>query len=161
MRTLDAFMPTYEFSERHAVEVSAPPERVDRAVREVTLAEMPVVRALFALRGLPRRGANRPVLSAFREATTVLEDVPGEGLVLELRGQFWRLRGGRGEPSATAVVDVRSERAGVLSTERRVHVEDAAARRKFRRYWRVIRPFSGLIRVRMLRAAKRRAEAAA
>ncbi|MDX6511617.1 MAG: hypothetical protein QOE36_1121 [Gaiellaceae bacterium] len=161
MRTLDAFLPSYEFSERHAVSVDAPPARVDRAVREVTLAELPVVRALFALRGLPRRQGDVPVLTVFGGSTTVLEDVPGEGLVLELRGQFWRLRGGRGEPSATAVVDFRTDHAGILSTETRVHVADAGARRKFARYWRVIRPFSGLIRIRMLRAAKRRAEAAA
>ena len=161
MRTLDAFLPSYEFSERHAVKVDASPDRVDRAVREVTLAELPVARALFALRGLPRRRADLPVLTAFGDSATVLEDIPGEGLVLELRGQFWRLRGGHGEPSATAVVDFRIDLAGVLSTETRVHVADAGARRKFGRYWRVIRPFSGLIRVRMLRAAKRRAEAAA
>jgi hypothetical protein len=48
-----------------------------------------------------------------------------------------------------------------LSTETRVHVADPAARRKFRRYWFVIRPFSGLIRILLLRAARRRAEALA
>ncbi len=46
-----------------------------------------------------------------------------------------------------------------LSTETRVHVADPPARRKFRRYWFVIRPFSGLIRILLLRAARRRAEA--
>jgi hypothetical protein len=48
---------------------------------------------------------------------------------------------------------------GSLSTETRVHIEDPGSRRKFARYWRVVRPFSGLIRVSILRAAKRRAEA--
>ena len=48
------------------------------------------------------------------------------------------------------------------------HVDrDAGARRRsalarlFARYWRVVRPFSVLIRVLVLRAARRRAEAAA
>jgi hypothetical protein len=57
-----------------------------------------------------------------------------------------------------AVVDFRIE-PPFLTTETRVHVADPAARRKFARYWRVIRPFSGLIRILMLRGAKRRAEA--
>jgi len=37
-------------------------------------------------------------------------------------------------------------------------VEDPRSRRKFARYWRVVGPFSGLIRTSLLRAAKRRAE---
>ena len=42
-----------------------------------------------------------------------------------------------------------------------IHVADPVARRKFARYWRVVRPFSGLTRIVFLREAKRRAEAAA
>ena len=48
----------------------------------------------------------------------------------------------------------------LLSTETRVHAADNATRRRFGRYWRLIRPFSGLIRIVFLRAARRRAEAA-
>jgi peroxiredoxin len=88
---------------------------------------------------------------------TVVEDTPGEGIVLSVTGQFWRLRGRGSEPPATAVVDFRSA-PGRLSTETRVHVPDPVSRRKFERYWRVVRPFSGLIRMSVLRAAKRRAE---
>ena len=155
MKALDEFMPRYEFAERHRVTIEAPPERVDRALREMTLADVPVVRALFALRGLPRRGR---VLDVVAGLGRVLEDVPGEGIVVSVRGQFWRVRGGDGgSAAAVAVGDFRFER-GVLSTETRVHVQDPAARRRFRRYWFVIRPFSGLIRILVLRAAKRRAE---
>ena len=46
----------------------------------------------------------------------------------------------------------------LASTETRVHVADPAARRAFRRYWLVVRPFSGLIRILYLRAVRRRAE---
>jgi hypothetical protein len=77
--------------------------------------------------------------------------------LLSLTGQFWRLQWRGPEPPATAVVDFRA-RHGALATETRVHVPDLVSRRRFRRYWRVIGPFSGLIRVLVLRAAKRRAE---
>ena len=139
MRTLDELMPEYEFSERHRIRIDAPPERIDRAVREVRIEEMPLVRALFRLRGLQARGrfVEMPI-------ARIVEDAPGEGLVLAV-------------PAASALMDLRIE-DGTLSTETRVHIPDPAARRKFRRYWRAIRPFSGLIRILVLRAAKRRAE---
>ena len=90
--------------------------------------------------------------------------LPSEGVVLGLTGQFWRLRGGRDlrrprtaeefleydRPDVCkAVIDFRIAELDPgrcrLSTETRVHVADPSARRAFRRYWLVIRPFSGLI----------------
>ena len=158
MKSLDAFLPAYDFSTRHAVAVAVDPVRADRALREVTFKEVPLVRALLLARGLGLRRAEDTVLGAMVPRATVLEDVPGEGVVLTLSGQFWRL-GGRGpEAPATAVIDFRAL-PGSLATETRVHVPDPVSRRKFGRYWRIVRPFSGLIRVVVLRAAKRRAEA--
>jgi hypothetical protein len=46
----------------------------------------------------------------------------------------------------------------VLTTETRVLCTDEGARRRFRRYWALIRPGSGAIRVAWLRAIRRRAE---
>ena len=159
MKSLDAYLPAYEFSSRHEVAVAVDPVRADRALREVTFKELPLVRALMFMRGLGRRGARDTMLATMIPRATVLEDVPGEGMVLTLTGQFWRLRGHGPEPPATAVIDFRALE-GSLATETRVHVPDPVSRRKFVRYWRVVRPFSGLIRVLVLRAAKRRAEAA-
>jgi hypothetical protein len=159
VKSLDAFLPSYEFATRHEVAVDADPARADRALRELTFKEVPLVRGLMFLRGLGARRAEEKVLATMVPRATVLEDVPGEGVILTLTGQFWRLRGRGAEPPATAVVDFRVL-PGALTTETRVHVPDAASRRKFARYWRVVRPFSGLIRVVVLRAAKRRAEAA-
>jgi hypothetical protein len=157
MKALDAFLPEYEFSERHRIRIDAPPERVDAVVREIVAEDLAAVRVLTWLRALGRpRRSRRPLV----EIGTRLEDAPGEGLVLGLEGDFWRLRGSRSGSSCTAVLDFRVAN-GQLTTETRVHVADPAARRKFARYWRVIRPFSGLIRIVFLREAKRRAEAGA
>src|SRR6266511_3923031 len=172
MRQLDAFLPEYEFSERHRVDVRASPERIDAAVREVSSADVPVALALFTLRGI-RQQRGMTLLEGAKRDAVVLEDVPREGIVLGLTGRFWRPRGGRGgsgpgtaeeflafdDPDmCKAVIDFRVESFS-LSTETRVQIADAAARRRFRRYWWVVRPFSGLIRILVLRAAKRRAEA--
>ena len=159
MKSLDAFLPAYEFSTRHMVSVTVDPIRADRALRDVTFKEVPLVRALLLARGLGLRKAEDTVLGTMVPRATVLEDVPGEGLVLTLSGQFWRLRGRGPEAPATAVIDFRAL-PGSLATETRVHVSDPVSRRKFGHYWRVVRPFSGLIRMVVLRAAKRRAEAA-
>jgi hypothetical protein len=84
-------------------------------------------------------------------------------------GRPWSVRGGM-----RPVADARSFREfaepgwakmavnfrvadGVLSTETRVWLTDAASRRAFIAYWLVIRPFSGLIRRAWLTAAARRA----
>jgi hypothetical protein len=151
-------LPRYEFATRHSVRVAAEPGRADAALRAVTFREVPVVQALLAARGLGRRRPDERVLDAMRRLATVVEDVPGEGIVLSLEGRFWRPRGGGTAAPARAVVDFRAE-PGRLTTETRVHVPDARSRRSFARYWRVVRPFSGLTRVLVLRAAKRRAEA--
>jgi hypothetical protein len=159
MKSLDAFLPAYEFAARHEVSVAVDAARAERALREVTFRDVPLVRGLLLARGLGLRRAEDTVLATMIRRATILEDVPGEGMVLTLSGQFWRLRGRGPEAPATAVVDFRAL-PGSLATETRVHVPDPVSRRKFARYWRIVRPFSGLIRIAVLRAAKRRAEAA-
>ena len=177
MRLLDDFLPAYEFVERHSLAIDAPRERIDEAFRAVSIADIPVARALWWMRrlGRPTGDPTTPFVSAELPGL-VLEDVRGEGIVLGLTGQFWKIRGGYRDPTrprttdefvayarpdmAKAVIDFRVGESS-LSTETRVHVADPAARRKFRRYWFVIRPFSGLIRILFLRAARKRAEVAA
>jgi hypothetical protein len=144
-------------------------ERVFAAVREVTLADMGTFRLLARLRGI-RAPIDRPVVEfALASGWYVLADEPGVELVLGAIGQPWRLRGGDTPGGDFAAFD----RPGyaklainwrldgtTLSTETRVLATDAAARRRFRRYWMAIRPFSGLIRRVWLRAIERRAESA-
>lgn len=166
MTLLDTHVPEWDFRERHATRVNASPERVFAAVREVTLAEMGVFRVLAWLRGI-RVPVDRPVLEVASTTWSVLADERGRELVLGAVGQPWRLRGGNNPGGdfatfnrpgyAKMAINWRLE-GTTLSTETRVLATDAAARRKFRRYWLVIRPFSGLIRRVWLRAIRRRAE---
>ncbi len=177
MRPLDDFLPTYEFSERHSLAIEASAGRIDQAVRTVSIADIPIARALWWARRLGRTyGDSRKPFIGGELPGVVLEDVPGEGIVLGLTGQLWRVLGGERDHAAPTTADdfLAYERAdtckavvdfrigvGGLTTETRVHVADPASRRRFRRYWFVVRPFSGLIRILLLRAARRRAEARA
>jgi hypothetical protein len=106
----------------------------------------------------------------------ILADEPEE-IVLGVTGKFWRPTGNlspfkredfdRPVPVglARAVWNFRlkEDRTGltILSTETRVVCGDDDSRRKFRRYWFLVRPFSGLIRLLMLRAVKRACRKAA
>lgn len=167
MAELDRLVPDWHFRERHARHVDALPERVFAAVREVTLREMGVFRVLARLRGL-RAPADRPFVElALAGGWQLLAEVPGRELVLGAIGQPWRLRGGDNPTGDFAAFDRPGYAKlaidwrlgdGILSTETRVFLTDEASRRTFRRYWLVIRPWSGLIRRVWLRAIARRAE---
>lgn len=150
---------TSEFVTRHSVAAAGDAAALDRALREVTFGDVPLVRALLFARGLGLPPREQTVVEAIGRRGTVIEDVPGQGMDVSLAGQFWRLRGSGPEEAATARVSFRAQ-DGVLSTETRVQVPPAS-RKRFVRYWHVVRPFSGFIRMQVLQAAKRRAERAA
>ena len=162
-----AALPGYDVRTVHEVQVDAPPELALAAAREVTAAEAPLVRALLLLRGMRTR-ADRPLWDAlatgfvrFDDETLVAITKPwlprGAKTGLSnslLQGRFRQFA----EPGwAKLALDFRAEE-GRLVTETRVQLTDAAARRAFRRYWFVVRPFSALVRRSWLAAAKRRAE---
>jgi hypothetical protein len=105
----------------------------------------------------------------------VAERAPEE-LVIGLLGRFWTPRGalcadvradmfGAGPPAGQALagwnftVAARPDGSSELRTETRVWCA-ADARWKFRLYWLLVRPGSGLIRRAMLRAIRRHAESA-
>lgn len=167
MTLLDEIVPRWDVRERHTIEVHAPPERVFAAIREATLAEMPLTRVLFRVRGLSAARARR-LLDQLPPGFAVLAEEPGRELVFGGIGQPWKPLGGR-SPSADFVsfddpgfakmaMTFRLD-GSTLWTETRVRVTDAASRRRFLVYWIAIRAGSGLIRRSMLKAIKRRAEA--
>ncbi len=105
----------------------------------------------------------------------LLDDQPGQSLVLGLVGRFWLPTGQliavapedfQGvEPAgcAKAAWDfvIRETRPGrvCLTTETRIRGVDARSRKRFALYWRVIGPFSAWIRREMLRGIKAQVEA--
>jgi len=104
----------------------------------------------------------------------LLAEAPGQELLIGLEGRFWTLRGGLLETdpisfrqrvlAGTAkaawnfTVEAQSRGRTRLATETRIHCADEASRRAFCCYWLVVRPFSGVIRRRMLRSIRRAAE---
>lgn len=137
---------------RYRIQTSASASRAYEAALNVSLLEVPVVRWLFDLRGIPYRPemTMREFFStgSFRifAADPPREVVFGiERLHLRALGNF---------RTVTTVSGT------VLSTETWVETTTPQADRAFRLYWAVVAPFSGLIRRVLLGAAKRRAEQA-
>lgn len=156
----------YHHHERHTIRVSATPERALAAAREARVEDVPLVSLLLKLRGLgaASRGPLWDALlaqgfQALGEDTLVLVGKPWTaGAGLRRVDDFVAFA----EPGyAKIAMDLRAVPEGDgarLETETRIYLTDASARRRFRAYWLVIRPFSGLIRRSWLKAAKRRAE---
>lgn len=163
MAELDRLLPTWHWHERHQRTLPVAPDDAVAAFLVSPAAPDRVVRALFRLRGL-RAGTTIDEAMA-RMGFQELHRSPTE-VVLGAVGTPWRRGGGirpfaADEPRTVRIaMDVRAEPAPegcVLSTETRIAAVDDVARRAFGRYWRLVRPCSGLIRRRWLAAAERTA----
>jgi hypothetical protein len=181
VRRLDEFAPVWQFNEVHTITVQASPDRVYRAIKAVSAAEVRFFRALTWLRRLGRPGpssilnppAHLPLLEvATRSGFLLLADDPNRELVV---GTVVVRPPGVGQPSSAAAfraldapgcakatlafqIEPVAPLASVVTTETRVYATDAATRRRFGTYWRIIYAGSALIRRMWLRAIRRRAE---
>jgi hypothetical protein len=180
-------MPEYHFVERHQTLVRASEPTVYRSLLEVDFGGHPIVRLLLGLRALPglllrRRIWARSTRSLrLRDAPAFgfvfLEEHPPHEVVLGLTGRFWHVSGGllpthpgtfrdcvpAGSARVAWSFELSSRDGGVtlLSTETRIRCADATARQAFGRYWRLVRPGSGLLRRALLRSVRDDAERAA
>lgn len=174
---LDRWLPAGAWRlEHHAIEVAAAPAAVLAAVRAVRVGDVPAVRALFSLRGLPHEATG--TLGQFFSTSPFLELQAEDGreLVFGVVGPFWAWRRGRVPPRVPASPDeFRAALAGGrmaaignfrvepgpervrLWTETWVFAPGARQRLPFVAYWLAIGPFSAWIRRLLLRAARRRA----
>ncbi len=169
---LDTYLPTYQFSERHAAWVNASPRDVLDVIMDYDFASDSFTAALMALRRLPGRVLSKmlsqvamPANFTMRTFIPLARDGDRE-MAAGLVGRFWRLDGGLvpiadadaflhyaepGVPKLVMNFSAEPEGKGTrLSTETRVYCPDAPSRLCFTPYWYVIRLGSGLIRRRFL-----------
>jgi len=178
---IDEELPAFDFTEHHKILIAATPANVDRALRTADLGGSWVMRALFFLRGLPSRirtgkrgkAACLDLNELQRHGFMMIRDEPEKEMVLGVVGRFWHPTG---NIATIEAVEFRTfERDGLckaawnfaiepdgdsslLSTETRIRCLGAQAKKRFSAYWFFVRPFSGLIRVLMLRRIRRAAE---
>ena len=172
---LDNYLPEYDVRASYGMDVAAPPDVVYQALLETNLADSLVSKILMTLRSLGRRSQSSFRLGDLPERGSFfkLASDPPREIVIGVVGRFWALRGnvrdGDGESfrappppgTAKAVWNFRVEPTPTgshLTTETRVLCADDESRRSFRRYWSVIGPFSGIIRLVALRLVRRQAQ---
>jgi hypothetical protein len=175
---IDEFLPIHDVSASYEIRIHAPPAIVYHCLLRSDFNDLWLVHLLMTIRTGKRQPQNRVLrdLTKRLQGTgfVILDDVPSEELVIGVAGKFWRPDGGRCL-DLTASDLVGFARAGyakaawnfrlrvesectVLSTETRIKCFGRASLWKFRTYWILVAPFSGLIRKAILKQVKVEAE---
>lgn len=175
MQLMDLFLPEWQFGERHELLLpGVSPARAFAAVVPGLSAPDPLIERAIALREAPGRllrrvglgGVALPARSFGFHSFTPLGSVPDVEVAFGLAGQFWKLDYGLLKvPDADAFERLQDQPKLVLNvcveplargcrlvTHTRVHCPSETLRRRFAPYWVLIRPVSGLIRRRLLKA---------
>lgn len=176
---LDHYMPTWDVEDCTEIFIDRDPVAVWADLRHRDMADDRLVRALFFLRQRPGPGTPARLRiddivgqgSGFR----LLAEEPGTELVVGAIGKVWQPSIEFLDLSPSRFADFAEHDYGKVAWNVRVSPEargtrvlidvrvklpDERTARKFRRYWRFIGPFSGLIRRRTLGRARRELEAA-
>lgn len=168
---IDEFLPDYHFEERHSICIQANAKAVYAAARDTDFSESKIVQVLLTLRGMSASALSLRNLnySKFR----ILGERPAKEFLIGLAGRFWtpwgdlqdvdadNFRDFNKEGYAKAVWNFSIEETpdgSHLRTETRIKCIGNSSRRYFGLYWTFVQPFSGWIRMEMLRAIKRNAE---
>ncbi|WP_066852268.1 hypothetical protein [Halodesulfovibrio spirochaetisodalis] len=166
---IDRYLPEYTFSEYHEIVVNSPIEEVYEVTKNVDLSKSTLIVALFKLRGLPTRRMNLQGLIDDIGLSRLAENYPMEHLIGFLATNH-----------VVPIADAKEFLAHSLSTkvkvalnfslseispgltkvttETRILCLSKVTRRIFKTYWLVLKPFSSMIRKRMLKIVKRQAE---
>ncbi len=176
---LDRFMPRYEVSEQHAIDVAAPVDATLAAAKALDPNDSRIVRAIFGARELILRGNRdetvrpRGMLEGMKSlGWGVLADEPNE-IVLGAVTKPWQANpvfrtlppeqfAAFAEPDYVKIIwTLRADPQGAgsrFTTETRAVATDPRARAKFRMYWALLSPGIILIRRAMLPLVKAAAE---
>ena len=165
---IDAVMPVFDASIAEHVIVRADPAGTFRVARELDFLSVhtPLTDTAMWLRGLPARVTGQAEVPPPRlvlgegdplPGWLILGEQPGRELAFGAVGKFWQpniewldvaidefaafTEAGWGKIAAHFSVVPYGERAALLTYECRTVTTDAESRRKFLRYWWLMRPF--------------------
>ncbi len=169
---LAAHLPEYDYADRYERRIQHPAnDRLLHAIRHLDFSASLSVRTLFILRGMPLRFCKMDAMLNGEEFT-LIEEHPGQELVaagiVSPRLRSVRMDDARdfreyAEPHGMKIawnfyIEPDGPDAARVSTETRVQCLGPVMKRRFGIYWFFIRPFSGWIRLEMLRLLARSVE---
>lgn len=168
---IDKYVSDFHYNETHSISVLSDRATISSLLEKFDFRDSKIIRVLFWLRGMP--SSEISIRGLEKICFIELERAENDEIVIGLIGQFWKSNGNlqKFEPGEfipfnkpnflKAVwnfkIDEESDSCS-LSTETRVFCTDEKSRRRFSRYWFFVKPFSGLIRMEILRAIKKAAE---
>ncbi len=176
---LDEIMPEYQFFERHSVRVHARPEQAMEAIRQSTFGDAKSLATLLRIRaavlGIGDKGDSLQamrIMDGFSKSGYVVGGSEHEIVMAggaNVRAQrsldvhtLQQFSDYREQGAIKMAFDFDVEDAGggwsTVSIVTRVLATDDSTRRGMGRYWRLIVPGSGLLRLQWIDAIKRRAE---
>jgi hypothetical protein len=176
---LDELMPEYDVAARYDILVQASLAETAAAFEHADFSQLRLTKLLLGLRTLGRKrpeARDGTQVERLRRAGFIeLANVPQREIVFGVVGRFWRPDSGiitglsaeevisfQTDGYAKAVwnfaIVAESERVTRVSTETRIRAFGQSAWWKFRAYWLIVGPFSGVIRKEMLAMIKRNAE---
>ena len=183
---LDQYMPLFHFRESHQALVRAKPERIYKVARRFDLAHSRPSKLLFAMRGISRqleKNHSRDLAAQYnfkdfeKLGFLLLEEIPPYEFIFGVAGKLWGLKpeivrlkqsefigfqaDGMIKVGGNLQVSQLGNNLCRVSTETRIFCCGLKAKGKFRAYWTVVRPFSGLIRLEWLRLIRAEAESEA
>ncbi len=180
MRRIDSYLPTFHFSEKHAIQVNALPEQAMIAACGDEFRSADVFRLFLKLRTTLAKPIKGGVLNDHEFVRSggvfyTLNSQPEQGLIFGAIGKLWsptsEIRridtpeyfANFDDPGFFKVaVDFRARAVNpgqtILSTETRVYCTNRVAWWYFLFYWILIRSGSGWVRTMWLKRAKREAE---
>ena len=169
---IDQVLPKYDEREYHQIEMKGNPTEVYQAIKDLDFSDSFLIRNLFRLRGLPATSTNLDGL--LQVGFLLVDEVANKEFVLGLVGKFWTFRAQilkldavqyrefsqRGYAKLAWNFAIRESTPSLvmLSTETRIVCTDDQSKSRFKLYWSLIGPFSGLTRKEMLRSVKRKIE---
>lgn len=166
---IDKYLPEFTFSEKHEIVVNGPIDKVFLTTKNIDLSKSKIIVLLFKLRGIPTKRLNLQNLIEDFGFTNLEEQYPNETLI-----GFWARS--KIEPVTNYkdfINNTISAKSKVVwnfsflnndsthtkvTTETRIQCVNTITKILFSLYWLVVRPFSGLIRIQMLKIIKRDCE---
>jgi hypothetical protein len=162
---IDKYMQHYTFSEYHETVANCPIPNVYHVAKDFDLSKSKSIKILFTMRGLP---TNRMNLKGFIDDmgfTALEENFPHEFLIgFWTRSKIVKISNYEDfinnsiNPWIKTVWNFRFDEVEanktIVSTETRILCVAPFSRYTFGLYWLVIKPFSGLIRKKMLKIIK-------
>lgn len=167
------YLPKWHFQHTESVHIRKGVEEVFPIVRDLDFSDSRLLYWLFKVRGIPV-----PECLSLKGLESLnftrLEEVKNKELIIGLVGKFWTFKGHLRKFESRDFKDAEFEdyaratwsfqliplsaNETFLVTETRIFCPTRSSKLKFRLYWFFIKPFSSLVRTRILKSIRRKAE---